>query len=59
MTLKEAENHIDAIATDLALTNNSFYTAKDIPQFKKKLTEALMQGGWKEVERVKLKIKYA
>jgi len=59
MTLKEAENRIDAIATDLALTNNSFYTTKDIPQFKKKLTEALMRGGWKEVERVKLKIKYA
>jgi hypothetical protein len=59
MTIKEAEKRIDTIATDLALTNNSFYTAKDIPQFKKRLTDALIQGGWKEVERVKLKIKYA
>ena len=47
MTIKEAEKRIDTIATDLALTNNSFYTAKDIPQFKKRLTDALIQGGWK------------
>lgn len=59
MILKEAERRIDTIARELALTNNSFYTEKDIPQFKKRLTEALIQGGWKEVERVKLKIKYA
>lgn len=58
-TMKSVEKELEAIATDLALENNNFYTAADIPQFKQRLIDALLKGGWLEVQREKMRIKYA
>lgn len=52
-------NEIKEIAAELALENNSFYQNEDIKIFEKKLLQALLDGGLKEVNRVKSKIKYA
>lgn len=59
MTFKQMDEEITKIATDLALTNNSFYRNDDAPHFKKMLVSALEKGGWPEVNKVKLQIKYA
>ena len=59
MTFKQMDEEITKIATDLALTNNSYYTEADMPHFRRKLTAAIGRGGWKEVKKVQLEIKYA
>ena len=56
---EEIGREISSIAASLALENNSFYRENDIPYFLKKLVNALEKGGWPEVNKVKLQIKYA
>jgi hypothetical protein len=59
MTFKQIDEYYTRMAYDLVLTNNSFYTEADAPIIKRKLVRALFDGGTKEMQKVKLNIKYA
>ena len=56
LTFFTASKELERIAKDIVLTNNSFFRDNDFEQVFRELEDAVVDGGWHQMQKVKLNL---